>query len=41
MDDYPCKQLSTAPENVTPAHGTVLKLIRKVEVIGHTHCSWT
>jgi hypothetical protein len=29
------KQHENAAENVTPTHGTVLKLIRKVEGVGH------
>jgi hypothetical protein len=32
---YLVKQHENAAENVTPTHGTVLKLIRKVEGVGH------
>jgi hypothetical protein len=36
MVAYPCKQLANAAEDVTPAHGTPLKLIRKVVGVRHT-----
>jgi hypothetical protein len=36
MVAHPRKQLANAAGSVTPAHGTVLKLIRKVEGVGHT-----
>jgi hypothetical protein len=32
---YHGKQCANAAENVTPTHGTVLKLVRKVEGVGH------